>query len=409
MGKTATPISGLGHEPPILKESTPMKLRISLLALACAGLFACGKTEAPKETTAAPADAPAAAPAAPAEEPKVVNVLNWSDYIAEDTIANFEKDTGIKVTYDVFDSNEVLEAKLMTGKSGYDVVVPSLTFLARQIEAGVFMPLDKSKIPNYANMDPQIQALIAQNDKDNAHSANYLWGTTGIAYNEDMLKQRLGADAPVDDWKLIFDPQYISKMTDCGVYILDTPSEILPIALLYLGEQPNSFDPAVIQKGVDLMLKIRPHITQFHSSQVIDALANGDACLAIAWSGDVLQAANRAEEAGKGVKVGYSIPKQGAPMWFDMMAIPKDAEHPNNAHVFINYMLKAEVMAGIQNYVEYASANAAAKPLVNPDIVNDHRIYPTPEVQATLFSLAVIPPEVDRIFNRAWTTIKTGQ
>ena len=386
-----------------------MKLRISLLALACAGLFACGKTEAPKETTAAPADAPAAAPAAPAEEPKVVNVLNWSDYIAEDTIANFEKDTGIKVTYDVFDSNEVLEAKLMTGKSGYDVVVPSLTFLARQIEAGVFMPLDKSKIPNYANMDPQIQALIAQNDKDNAHSANYLWGTTGIAYNEDMLKQRLGADAPVDDWKLIFDPQYISKMTDCGVYILDTPSEILPIALLYLGEQPNSFDPAVIQKGVDLMLKIRPHITQFHSSQVIDALANGDACLAIAWSGDVLQAANRAEEAGKGVKVGYSIPKQGAPMWFDMMAIPKDAEHPNNAHVFINYMLKAEVMAGIQNYVEYASANAAAKPLVNPDIVNDHRIYPTPEVQATLFSLAVIPPEVDRIFNRAWTTIKTGQ
>ena len=386
-----------------------MKLRISLLALACAGLFACGKTEAPKETTAAPADAPAAAPAAPAEEPKVVNVLNWSDYIAEDTIANFEKDTGIKVTYDVFDSNEVLEAKLMTGKSGYDVVVPSLTFLARQIEAGVFMPLDKSKIPNYANMDPQIQALIAQNDKDNAHSANYLWGTTGIAYNEDMLKARLGADAPVDDWKLIFDPQYISKMTDCGVYILDTPSEILPIALLYLGEQPNSFDPAVIQKGVDLMLKIRPHITQFHSSQVIDALANGDACLAIAWSGDVLQAANRAEEAGKGVKVGYSIPKQGAPMWFDMMAIPKDAEHPNNAHVFINYMLKAEVMAGIQNYVEYASANAAAKPLVNPDIVNDHRIYPTPEVQATLFSLAVIPPEVDRIFNRAWTTIKTGQ
>lgn len=385
-----------------------MKLRLSLLALACASIFACGKTEAPKDA-AAPGAATPATPAAPAEEPKVVNVLNWSDYIAEDTIANFEKETGIKVTYDVFDSNEVLEAKLMTGKSGYDVVVPSLTFLARQIEAGVFMPLDKSKLPNYANMDPQIQALIAQNDKDNQHSANYLWGTTGIAYNEDMLKERLGADAPVDDWKLIFDPQYISKMTDCGVYILDTPSEILPVALLYLGEEPNSFDPAVIQKGVDLMQKIRPHITQFHSSQVIDALANGDACLAIAWSGDVLQAANRAEEAGKGVKVGYSIPKQGAPMWFDMMAIPKDAEHPNNAHVFINYILKAEVMAGIQNYVEYASGNAAAKALVNPDIVNDPRIYPTPEVQATLFSLAVIPPEVDRIFNRAWTSIKTGQ
>jgi putrescine transport system substrate-binding protein len=408
VGKPATLKSGLGHHPRTVKENPPMKLRISLLALACAGIFACGKSEAPKDA-AAPTAATPAAPAAPAEEPKVLNVLNWSDYIAEDTIENFQKETGIKVTYDVFDSNEVLEAKLMTGKSGYDVVVPSLTFLARQIEAGVFMPLDKSKIPNLANMDPQIQALIAQNDKDNTHSANYLWGTTGIAYNEDMLKERLGEDAPIDDWKLIFDPQYIGKMTDCGVYILDTPSEILPIALLYLGEEPNSFDPAVIQKGVDLMSKIRPHITQFHSSQVIDALANGDACLAIAWSGDVLQAANRAEEAGKGVKVGYSIPKQGAPMWFDMMAIPKDAEHPNNAHAFINYILKAEVMAGIQNYVEYASGNAAAKALVNPDIVSDPRVYPTPEVQATLFNLAVIPPEVDRIFNRSWTTIKTGQ
>ncbi len=392
-----------------------MIFRISLLALACAGILACGKSEAPKDTPSAPADSTAAAPTAPAapvapaDEPKVLNVLNWSDYIAEDTIANFEKETGIKVTYDVFDSNEVLEAKLMTGKSGYDVVVPSLTFLSRQIAAGVFMPLDKSKLPNYANLDPQIQALIAQNDKDNTHAANYLWGTTGIAYNEDMLKQRLGENAPVDDWKLIFEPEYISKMTDCGVYILDTPSEILPVALLYLGEEPNSFDPAVIQKGVDLMLKIRPHVTQFHSSQVIDALANGDACLAIAWSGDVLQAANRAEEAGKGVKVGYSIPKQGAPMWFDMMAIPKDASHPNNAHLFINYILKAEVMSGIQNFVEYASANAAAKALVNPEILGDPRVYPSPEVQATLFSLAVLPPEVDRIFNRAWTTIKTGQ
>lgn len=386
-----------------------MKLRYSLLALACAGLVGCGKDEPPAPAAGTAAPAPAAAPAAPGEEPKVLNVLNWSDYIAEDTIANFEKETGIKVTYDVFDSNEVLEAKLMTGKSGYDVVVPSLTFLARQIQAGVFMPLDKSKLPNYSNMDPAIQALIAQNDKDNTYSANYLWGTTGIAYNEDKLKERFGDSAPIDDWKMIFEPENISKMTDCGVYILDTPSEILPVALLYLGEEPNSFDPAVIQKGVDLMQKIRPHITQFHSSQVVDALANGDACLAIAWSGDVLQAANRANEAGKGVKVGYSIPKQGAPVWFDMMAIPKDAAHPNNAHVFINYMLKAEVMAGIQNYVAYASGNAAAKPLVDEAIRNDPRIYPTPEVQATLFSLAVIPPEVDRIFNRAWTTIKTSQ
>lgn len=382
-----------------------MKLRIGLLALAIASLVACGQSEAPKDTAAATP----AAPAAPKAEDKVLNVLNWSDYIAEDTIANFKKETGIKVTYDVFDSNEVLEAKLMTGNSGYDVVVPSLTFLARQIQAGVFMELDKSKLPNLKNMDPKIQALIAQNDPGNAHAVNYLWGTTGIAYNEDKLKERLGDNAPIDDWKMIFDPEYISKMTDCGVYILDTPSEILPIALLYLGEEPNSFDPAVIQKGVDLMMKIRPYITQFHSSQVIDAMANGDACLAIAWSGDIIQAADRAEEAGKGVKVGYSIPKQGAPVWFDMMAIPKDAPHPNNAHIFINYMMKPEVMAGIQNYVSYASGNAEAKKLVDPEVLADGRVFPSDEVSATLFNLAVIPPEVDRIFNRAWTTIKTGQ
>ena len=271
------------------------------------------------------------------------------------------------------------------------------------------MPLDKTKLPNYVNLDADLQGRIAQNDKGNTHSANYLWGTTGIAYNEDMLKKRLGDAAPIDDWKLIFEPEYISKMSDCGVFILDTPSEVLPVALLYLGEQPNSFDPAVIQKGVDLMQKIRPYFTQFHSSQVIDAMANGDACLAVAWSGDILQAAARAEEAGKGVKVRYSIPKQGAPMWFDMMAIPKDAEHPNNAHVFINYILRAEVMASVQNYVTYASGNAAAKPLLDAAVRDDKRIYPSPEVQATLFNLAVLPPEVDRIFNRAWTTIKTSK
>lgn len=384
-----------------------MKLRFSLLALACTAILSCGKDEAPPAPAPAP-DAKPAEPVAAAEEPKVLNVLNWSDYIAEDTIANFEKETGIDVTYDVFDSNEVLEAKLMTGNSGYDVVVPSLTFLSRQIQAGVFMPLDKSKLPNFTNLDPQIQALIAQNDKDNTYSANYLWGTTGIAYNEEMAKARVG-DMPMDDLKVFFDPEIVSKFTDCGVYVLDTPSEILPMALDYLGEEPNSFDPAVIQKGVDLMLKIRPHISQFHSSQVIDALANGDACLALAWSGDVIQASDRADEAGKGVKVGYAIPKQGAPVWFDMLAIPKDAAHPNNAHVFINYILRPDVTANIQNYVSYASANLKAKELVNPEILNDPRVYPSPEVQATLYSLAVIPPEVDRIFNRAWTTIKTSQ
>lgn len=404
-----------------------MKLRMCSLLLATAMLTACGKDEAPPAAPAAspaPAATPAAAPAAtPAAAPattasaspavlddeKVLNVLNWSDYIAEDTIANFEKETGIKVTYDVFDSNEVLEAKLMTGNSGYDVVVPSLHFLGRQIQAGVFMPLDRSKLGNYGNLDPKLQALIAQNDPGNTHSVNYLWGTTGIGYNEAKLKERFGDNAPINDWKMIFEVENISKMTDCGVYILDSAAEILPIALLYLGEDPNSFDPAVIQKGVDLMMKIRPHITQFHSSQVIDALANGDACLAVAWSGDVLQAAGRAAEANKGVKVGYAIPKQGTAMWFDQLAIPKDAKHPNNAHAFINYLLRAEVMANISNYVSYASGNAAATPMVKDEVRNDPRVFLTSEMLDTMFVQAVIPPDVDRIFNRAWTTLKTSQ
>ncbi|PJA43135.1 MAG: spermidine/putrescine ABC transporter substrate-binding protein PotF, partial [Lysobacterales bacterium CG_4_9_14_3_um_filter_62_6] len=342
-------------------------------------------------------------------EEKVLNVYNWSDYIAEDTLANFEKETGIKVTYDVFDSNEILEAKLVSGSTGYDVVVPSLTFLARQIKAGVFMPLDKSKLSNYGNLDPEIMAVIANNDPDNTYAVDYLWGTTGIGYNVDLVKKALGKDAPVDSWSLVFDPANLAKLHDCGVYMLDTPSEIIPPVLRYLGEQPNSFDPAVIQKAVDVLTKLRPYITQFHSSEYIKALANGDACVAIGWSGDVFQAKTRADEANKGVHVAYNIPKEGAPMWFDMMAIPKDAKHPDNAHQFINYLLRPEVMAGISNYVSYASANKVSLPLVDESLRANPAVYPTPAVQATLFSLAVLPPEVDRLFNRAWTTLKTGQ
>jgi len=378
-----------------------MKLRILFVAMASVLSVACGKQE-----TAAPA---AAVPAAPVAEEKVLNVYNWSDYIAEDTLANFEKETGIKVTYDVFDSNEILEAKLVSGSTGYDVVVPSLTFLARQIKAGVFMPLDKSKLSNYGNLDPEIMAVIANNDPDNTYAVDYLWGTTGIGYNVDLVKKALGKDAPVDSWSLVFDPANLAKLHDCGVYMLDTPSEIIPPVLRYLGEQPNSFDPAVIQKAVDVLTKLRPYITQFHSSEYINALANGDACVAIGWSGDVFQAKTRADEANKGVHVAYNIPKEGAPMWFDMMAIPKDAKHPDNAHQFINYLLRPEVMAGISNYVSYASANKVSLPLVDESLRANPAVYPTPAVQATLFSLAVLPPEVDRLFNRAWTTLKTGQ
>lgn len=383
-----------------------MKARMSAICLALV-LAGCGG-----EQPASQGDAGTAAPPAGS---KVLNIYNWSDYIGEDTIANFEAETGIKVTYDVFDSNELLEAKLMSGNTGYDIVVPSLTFLSRQVQAGVFQELDKSRFTNYGNLDPDFLALLAQNDPGNAHSLPYLWGTTGIGYNVEKVKAALGEDAPVDSWALVFEPENLAKLKGCGVAFLDTPSEIIPPVLRYLGEEPNSFDEAVVKKAVDRLQELRPHITYFHSSQFINDLANGDICVAVGWSGDIIQAQARAAEAAEAnpgkpaVEVAYSIPKEGAPMWFDMLAIPKDAKNVDNAYLFLDYVMRAEVTAGIQNYVMYASANQAALPLVDEVVLNDPGIYPDEETKAKLFTLAVLPPEVDRMFTRHWTTLKTGQ
>ena len=380
--------------------SVPMKARMSALFL-CLALAGCGGDPPAGDTGDAAAPAPAG--------DKVLNVYNWSDYIVEDTIAGFEAETGIKVTYDVFDSNEVLEAKLMAGNTGYDIVVPSLTFLSRQVQAGVFQELDKSRFTNYGNLDPAFMALLATNDPGNTHSIPYLWGTTGIGYNVQKVREALGEDAPVDSWALVFEPENLAKLKGCGVAILDTPSEIIPPVLQYLGEDPNSFDEAVIQKGVDRLKELRPHVTYFHSSQFINDLANGDICVAVGWSGDIIQAQARAAEAEKGVEVAYSIPKEGAPMWFDMLAIPKDARNVDNAYLFLDYLMRPDVMAGIQNYVMYASANTAALPMVDAAVLEDPGIYPSEDTKAKLFTLAVLPPEVDRLFNRHWTTLKTGQ
>jgi putrescine transport system substrate-binding protein len=378
-----------------------MKPRLTALFIALL-IAGCGRDNAGETAGGASPDA-AEAPA------KVLNVYNWSDYIGEDTIAGFEAETGIKVNYDVFDSNEVLEAKLMAGNTGYDIVVPSLTFLSRQIQAGVFQPLDKSRFTNYGNLDPEMMALLAKNDADNAHSLPYLWGTTGIGYNVEKVAAALGEDAPTDSWALVFEPANLEKLKGCGVAFLDTPSEIIPPVLNYLGEDPNSFDEAVIQKGVDRLKELRPHITYFHSSQFINDLANGDICVAVGWSGDIIQAQTRAAEADKGVDVAYVIPEEGAPMWFDMLAVPKDARNIDNAYLFLDYLMRPEVMAGIQNYVAYASGNQAALPYVDTAILEDPGIYPSEEVQGKLYPLAVLPPEVDRLFNRHWTTLKTGQ
>jgi len=378
-----------------------------LLGLMIVGaLTACGE-KAP-ETTAPAAGTTPAAPA-PAAAPTNVNVYNWSDYIAEDTIQNFESKTKIKVTYDVFDSNEVLETKLLAGSSGYDVVVPTINFFGRQIQAGVFMPLDRSKIPNYDKLDPVQMARIANQDPGNQYGIPYMWGTTGIGYNVDKVKAAFGTTDVTNSWDLVFKPENISKLKDCGVTLLDTPSELIPIALNYMGEDPNSTDPAVIDKAAALLKTIRPYIGNFHSSQYIDALANGDTCLVVGWSGDIIQARDRAAEAENGVTIGYAIPKEGAPQWFDIMAIPKDAKNVDAAYAWINEMLDPQVMANNSNYISYPNAVPASWPLMDQTIVTDTTIFPPPEVQAKLFTFAIIPPDVDRQYTRIWTELKTGK
>ncbi len=348
------------------------------------------------------------AQAAFAEEEPVLNVYNWSDYIAEDTIAKFEEQSGIKVNYDVFDSNEVLEAKMLAGGSGYDIVVPSSAFLARQIVAGVFQPLDKSKLANVDNLDPTIAELVSQHDPNNEHAINYLWGTTGIGYDKVAITERM-PDAPLDSWDLVFDPDVVSKFADCGVSVLDAPSEIVSAALHYLGLDPNSEDKGDLAKAEEHLQKIRPHIRYFHSSQYINDLANGDICLTVGWSGDILQARDRANEAGKGVEVVYKIPTEGALMWFDMLAIPVDAPHPENAHKFIDFLMDPEIMADITNYVSFASGNQASMAYVSEDVLNDEAVHPSKDVIAKLYVPRINTAKYDRIRTRAWTKVKTGQ
>jgi putrescine transport system substrate-binding protein len=351
----------------------------------------------------------AASVTASAEE-KTLHIYNWSDYIAPDTLANFQKETGIKVVYDVFDSNEVLEGKLMAGSTGFDLVVPSASFLERQISAGVFKPLDKSKLPNYKNLDPELLKMVAKHDPDNKYAIPYLWATTGIGYNVDKVKAVLGKDAPVDSWDLILKPENLEKLKSCGVSFLDAPAEVFATVLNYLGKDPNSTNADdYTGPATDLLLKLRPNIRYFHSSQYINDLANGDICVAIGWAGDVMQASNRAKEAKNGVNVAYSIPKEGALAFFDVFALPSDAKNTDEAYQFLNYLMKPEVIANISNTVYYANANKAATPLVNEDVRNNPGIYPPADVRAKMFTLSVQTPKIDRVITRAWTKVKSGK
>ncbi|ATZ11159.1 spermidine/putrescine ABC transporter substrate-binding protein PotF [Erwinia amylovora] len=341
---------------------------------------------------------------------KTLHVYNWSDYIAPNTVADFEKQTGIKVVYDVFDSNEVLEGKLMAGNTGYDVVVPSSSFLARQLQSGVFQPLDRSKLPNYKNLDTDLLKKLEQHDPGNKYAIPYLWATTGIGYNVEKVKAALGKDAPVDSWDLVLKPENLAKLKSCGVSFLDAPEEIFATVLNYQGKDPNSSEAKDYSgAATDLLLKLRPNIRYFHSSQYINDLANGNTCVAIGWAGDVLQAKNRALAAKNGVDIAYSIPKEGALAFFDTLAIPKDAKNVDEAWQFLNYLMKPEVAAQISNAVFYASGNKASVPLVDAAIRNNPGVYPPADIMAKLFTLKVQDPKLDRVRTRAWTKVKSGQ
>ncbi|MFJ5255575.1 polyamine ABC transporter substrate-binding protein [Pseudomonas sp. NPDC088414] len=337
-----------------------------------------------------------------------VHIYNWSDYIGETTLADFEKATGIKPVYDVFDSNETLEGKLLAGRTGYDVVVPSNHFLGKQIKAGAFQKLDRSQLPNYSNLDPVLLKRLEQNDPGNQYAVPYLWGTNGIGYNVEKVKAVLGIDK-IDSWSVLFEPENIKKLHSCGVAFLDSADEMMPTVLNYMGLNANSTNPKDYAKATDKLLAVRPYVTYFHSSKYIGDLANGDICVAIGFSGDIFQAKHRAEEAKKGVTIAYSIPKEGGALWFDMLAIPKDSSNVKEAHAFINYLLKPEVIAQVSDYVGYANPNPGSDKLMEQSIRTDEAVYPPQAVLDKTYVSVELPPNIQRLMTRSWTKVKSGK
>jgi putrescine transport system substrate-binding protein len=372
-------------------------IRLWPVAAAALAIAACGG----KQESGSPARE-----AAPEE--KVVSVLNWSDYIGDTTIADFEAKTGIKVTYDVFDSNEVLETKLLAGRSGYDVVVPTAPFLERQIKAGVFLPLDKSKLPNLLKMDPEIMKRVAAHDPGNQHAITYLWGTVGLGYNPDQVKRALGTGT-IDSWAAILEPANAARLAKCGITMLDSPTDVYGSVAIYKGLDPNSERPEDLKVVEEALMAVRRYVRYFHSSSYINDLASGEICVALGWSGDMLQARDRGAAAAKPVTVRYAIPKEGAINYFDMLAIPADAPHPGNAHAFLDFLMEPDVIAKVTNKTHFANGNAASLPYVEESIKNDPGIYPDAEVRARLHPDLVESQQFSRDLNRAWTRIRSGQ
>ena len=364
-------------------------------------LVACGGK--PQESTEA-----ASAAAIETDDEKIVNVYNWSDYIEPTVLEGFEKETGVKVNYEVMDSNELLETKLLAGRTGYDVVVPSASFLARQIQAGIYQKLDKAKLKNLANMDADISQRLAVFDPGNEHSVNYMWGTSGVAYNEGKINEAM-PNAPVDSFAMFWDPMVAKNFAKCGISVLDAPSEVVGTVLIYLGKDANSENLDDLKAAEKVLMSVRPYIRLINSSKYIEDLANGEICLALGWSGDVLQARDRADEAGKGITVKYNIPKEGAVMFFDNFAIPADASHVKNAHLFIDYMSRAEVAAKNSNYLNYANSNAASYPLISEEVKSNPGIFPTEDMKSKLVPDMPESADFTKELTRTWTRFRTGK
>jgi len=340
---------------------------------------------------------------------RIVNVYNWSDYIDPAVLEDFTRETGIKVKYDTFDSNDMLETKLLAGRTGYDVVVPTAYFLARQIKAGVFQKLDKSKLPNLKNAWDDIAARLAVYDPGNQYAVNYMWGTTGIGYNARKAREVLGAEGTIDSWDVVFKPEAIAKFKDCGVHVLDAADDVFAAALAYLKLDPNTKEQADLEKAADLLTKIRPFVRKFHSSEYLNALASGEICLVLGYSGDVKQAQKRAAEAKGGIEIAYAIPKEGAQLWFDNLAIPKDAKNVAEAHALIDYLLRPDVAAKNSNVISYANGNAASRALIDKAIIDDKTVYPDDATMKTLYTIQSHDQKTQRLMNRLWTRIKTGR
>lgn len=378
-------------------------VKMSFIAIALLSIVSCKQklAESQSVTTSTEVNAPA--------EEKILNVYSWDNYMDPAVLEAFTKETGIKVVYDTFDSSETLEAHLLAGNSGYDIVVPGNPFLGRQIEAGVFFKLDKSKLSNWSNLDPVMTKLLATYDAGNAHAVPFMWGTTGLGMDVNKVRAILGPNVELNNWDVLFKPENAKKLSSCGISMLDTAGEVEGIALHYLGKDPGTINESDYDAAYELLKSIRPYIKHFSNTDLATTLASGESCLVLGWNGDMLQARRTAIEANNGMDIQYFIPSQGTEVWMDNYAIPTDAPHKDNAHQFMNFIMRPEMIAKISNFVNYANPNKAANDLVSKELTGNPNVYPNDELRAKLYGVPVLPANIDRKITRVWTKLKSNQ